>query len=57
MPRKYGVTDLISYALTVVDKVNDGEPMRFREAMSIGDKMKWYAAIQDEITSLKKNNT
>ena len=57
MPRKYGLVNLISYSLTVVDVVNGEEPLSFREAMSCGDKMKWYAAMQDEITSLKKNNT
>ena len=25
--------------------------------MCCGDKLKWYAAMHDEITSLKKNNT
>lgn len=57
MPRKYGITDLISYALTLTDKVNGGKPINFKEAISSGDKLKWYAAMHDEITSLKKNNT
>ena len=57
MPKKYGITDLISYALTVADEVNDGEPLSYKEAMRCGDKLKWYAAMQDEIVSLKKNNT
>lgn len=38
MPRKYGITDLISYALTVVDELNGGEPISFRETMSNGYK-------------------
>ena len=57
MPRRYGIADLISYALTVADEVNGGEPLSYKEAMCCGDKLKWYAAMQDEITSLKKNNT
>ena len=56
MPRKYGIADLISYALIVADEVNGGEPLSYREAMCCEDKLKWYAAMQDEITSLKKNN-
>ncbi|KAH9658981.1 hypothetical protein KPL70_023688 [Citrus sinensis] len=57
MPKKYGIADLISYALTVADEVNGGEPLSYKEAMRCGDKLKWYAAMQDEIVSLKKNNT
>lgn len=57
MPRKYGIVDLISYALTIADEVNGEEPMSYKETMSSDDKSKWVAAMQDEITSLKKNNT
>ncbi|KAH9781841.1 hypothetical protein KPL71_008631 [Citrus sinensis] len=57
LPKKYGIADLISYALTVADEVNGGEPLSYKEAMRFKDKMKWYAAMQDEINSLKKNNT
>ncbi|KAH9704469.1 hypothetical protein KPL70_011474 [Citrus sinensis] len=57
MPKKYGIADLISYALTVADEVNGGEPLSYKEAMRCGDKLKWYAAMHDEIVSLKKNNT
>ena len=56
MPKKYGITDLISYALTVADEVNGREPLSYKKTMCCGDKMKWHAAMQDEITSLKKNN-
>lgn len=57
MPRKYGIVDLISYALTIADEVNGEEPIFYKETMSSDDKSKWVAAMQDEITSLKKNNT
>ncbi|KAH9668968.1 hypothetical protein KPL70_021600 [Citrus sinensis] len=57
MLRKYGITYLISYALTVADEVNSRDPLSHREAMCCEDKLKWYATMQDEITSLKKNNT
>ncbi|KAK9200159.1 hypothetical protein WN944_015355 [Citrus x changshan-huyou] len=57
MPKKYGIADLISYALTVADEVNGVDPLSYKEAMSCEDKQKWFAAMQDEITSLKKNNT
>ncbi|KAH9684612.1 DNA (cytosine-5)-methyltransferase 1B [Citrus sinensis] len=57
MPKKHSTADLISYALTVADEVNGGEPLSYKEAMCCSDKLKWYAAMQDEIISLKKNNT
>ncbi|KAH9697414.1 hypothetical protein KPL71_023600 [Citrus sinensis] len=57
MPKKYGIADLISFALTVADEVNDEEPLSYKEAMCCSDKLKWYVAMQDEITSLKKYNT
>ncbi|KAH9655560.1 Integrase catalytic domain-containing protein [Citrus sinensis] len=57
MPKKYGIADLIFYAMTVGDEVTGGEPLSYKEAMRCEDKLKWYAAMQDEIVSLKKNNT
>ena len=57
MLRKYGIANLISYALTVANDVNGSEPMSFKKTMSSNNKMKWYAAMYDEITSLSKNNT
>lgn len=57
VPRRYGIVDLISYALAAADKVNREEPVKYKEAMSSKDKCKWLAAMKEEITSLKKNNT
>lgn len=34
MPKKYGIADLISYALMVAEDVNRAEPTSFQEAMS-----------------------
>lgn len=56
IPRKYGIVDLISYAPTVADEVNGEEPMNFKEVISSGDKLKWFAATQDEITCPKKTS-
>ena len=40
MPKKYGIADRISYALTVADEVNGGKPLSYKEAMCCGDKLK-----------------
>ena len=45
MPRKYGIVDLISYALTIANEVNGEEPMSYKETMSSDDKSKWIAVI------------
>lgn len=50
MTKKYGIADLISYALIITGEVSS-------EAMCKSDKSKWLATMEEEITSLKKNNT
>lgn len=50
MKKKYGIADLISYALIITGEVSS-------EAMCRSDKSKWLATMEEKITSLKKNNT
>ncbi|KAH9769617.1 hypothetical protein KPL71_012080 [Citrus sinensis] len=57
MPKRYGIADLISYALMVVDEMTGEELENFKQAMDRRDKWKWLSAMEDEMTSLKKNNT
>lgn len=57
MPKKYGIADLISYALMVAEDVNRAEPTSFQEAMSSKRGSKWLAAMKEEIASFKKNDT
>lgn len=57
VPMRYCIVDLISYALAAADEVNREEPVKYKEAMSSKDRCKWLAAMEEEITSLKKNNT
>ncbi|KAH9657805.1 hypothetical protein KPL70_023225 [Citrus sinensis] len=40
IPKKYGIADLISFALTVADEVNGKEPLSYKQAMCCGDKLK-----------------
>ncbi|KAH9753275.1 hypothetical protein KPL71_015010 [Citrus sinensis] len=40
MPKKYGITDLISYTLTVADEVNGVDPLSYKEVMNCEDKQK-----------------
>ncbi|KAH9804147.1 hypothetical protein KPL71_002018 [Citrus sinensis] len=57
MPKKYGIADLISYALNVAEEVIGEEPSSYKQAMNSRDKTKWLSAMEEEISSLKKNNT
>lgn len=56
-PKRYGITDFISYALVVANEVMGEEPENFNQVMNNKDKSKWLAAKNKEIASLKKNHT
>lgn len=57
MPKRYGIVDLISYTLIVIDEVFREDSENFKQAMNGKDKLKWMIAMQNKISSLKKNNT
>ncbi|KAH9799312.1 hypothetical protein KPL71_000313 [Citrus sinensis] len=57
MPKKYGIADLISYALSVAEELGGEEPINYKEAICKRDKVKWLVAMEEELASLKKNNT
>ncbi|KAH9722802.1 hypothetical protein KPL70_006847 [Citrus sinensis] len=57
MPKKYGITNLISYALSVAEELSGEEPMSYKEAMCRSGKANWRAAMEEELAFLKKNNT
>ena len=57
MPKRFGIADLISYALNVAEEVIGEEPSSYKQAMNSRDKSKWLSAMEKEISSLKKNNT
>ncbi|KAH9751577.1 hypothetical protein KPL71_014347 [Citrus sinensis] len=57
MPKRFGIADLISYALNVAEEVIGEEPSSYKQAMNSRDKSKWLSAMEEEISSLKKNNT
>ena len=57
MPKRFGIADLISYALNAAEEVIGEEPSSYKQAMNSRDKTKWLSAMEEEISSLKKNNT
>ena len=57
LPKRYGIADLISYALMVANEVTGEEPESYNQVMNSKDKMKWLNVMKEEMTSLKENNT
>lgn len=57
MPKRYGIVNLISYALVVVDEVIGEELESYGLAMNNSDKSICITIMKKEIASLKKNNT
>lgn len=56
MPKRYGIANLISYALVIIDEVVGEELESYRLAMNNSDKSIWITTMKKEIASLKKNN-
>ena len=56
-PKRYGYSDLVSYALISASEVIRDEPLTYEEAVSSKDSFKWVEAMKFEINSLKKNET
>ena len=57
MPERFGVADLISYALVVAEVETSEEPATYKQAMRTKDKRKWVAVMEEEMASLRKNKT
>ena len=55
-PNRYGFADVVHYALNIAE-VGDFEPKNYDEAMECSDSQRWKLAMDDEIYSLKRNNT
>ena len=56
-PVRYGYADLIAYALTASHQIDDDKPKNYKEAIQGPYKDEWKKAMDEEIYSLKKNNT
>ena len=54
-PQKYGYADLISFAMSVAEDMNENEPRNFQEAVKCKERHLWLAAMKDEMVSLNKN--
>ena len=57
LPKRYGIADIVSYTLAIAEEVIGEEPINYKQVMSSKDMKKWLGAMNEEIISLKKNNT
>ena len=57
VPKRYGIADLVSYALMVANDVSGEEPISYKEAMRSKQISEWLTTMKEEIASLKKNDT
>jgi len=57
-PQRYAETDLIAYALNVVEDIDySEEPSNYSEVVSCPEFGRWITAMHEEMESLNKNNT
>ncbi|KAH9754208.1 Integrase catalytic domain-containing protein [Citrus sinensis] len=56
-PERLGYADLIAYALTAAQKVDQEEPKTYEEAVACKESAQWIKAMEDEMDSLNKNGT
>ena len=57
LPVRFRLNDIISFAPTVVEDIIDFEPRNYKEAMGNKDSTEWSKAMEEEMNSLKKNQT
>ncbi|KAK9179751.1 hypothetical protein WN943_028956 [Citrus x changshan-huyou] len=56
-PERLGYADLIAYALTASQEVDQEEPKTYEEAVASKESAQWIKAMEDEMDSLNKNGT
>ena len=56
-PKRYGHADIICYALSVAEEIQNSEPKTWREAIESEDSQLWLQAMSEEMESLRKNKT
>ncbi|KAH9687838.1 hypothetical protein KPL70_014918 [Citrus sinensis] len=56
-PKRYAYADLIAFALSAAQGIEEDEPKTYTEAVSSKDSKKWVVAMDEEMRSLIKNHT
>lgn len=56
-PTRNGYADLISFALTIAEDLEDREHRNYKEAINGKESNLWIEAMESEMNSLKKNDS
>ncbi|GJU97609.1 zinc finger, CCHC-type containing protein [Tanacetum coccineum] len=56
-PPGSNVYDMTAYAFAIVEEEDTHEPITFQEAINSSEKDEWVRAMEEEMSSLKKNHT
>ena len=48
---------MTAYVFSIAEEVDTNEPLIYHEVINSTDKSKWICAMEEEISSLKKNHT
>ena len=56
-PKRYGQAKMTTFALSVAEEIVDMEPKTYQEAINSNEADQWVKAIQEEMDSLRKNET
>nr|GEY15600.1 retrotransposon protein, putative, Ty1-copia subclass [Tanacetum cinerariifolium] len=51
------VDDMVAYAFAIAEEEDTREPITFQEVINSSEKDKWVCAMEEEMSSLKKNHT
>ena len=56
-PQRYAHANLVAFALSVVETIEDQEPSYYHEAVSSNNSIQWDVAMSEEIEFVQKNWT
>ena len=56
-PQKYAYVDLVVYALTMVESIENEEPHTYHEVITSREFTQWIVAMIEEIEYLQNNYT
>ena len=56
-PQRYAYVDLVTYALSVAENIENEEPQTYHEVITSRESTQWIITMKEEIEPLQKNHT
>ncbi|KAG9442249.1 hypothetical protein H6P81_018103 [Aristolochia fimbriata] len=56
-PNRYSDADLVAYALSVAETIDESEPSTYKEVIQSDNSKRWLVAMNEKMESLHKNQT